>query len=232
MLIQTSSPRPILSLDEHPKHVVVHTLRKLGVSSGDVLLNMNTDLENGARSTGAVAPYEIFPIEGEPGFEALEYYLPFDQIFGSTRVEYNETEILTRMSTSLERPAAKPIDPRRDTLMALYAASGISVIAKSAFRAEGSRYEERTLNLQLFFPVTGGGIIRVAGSMVDISNPTFDPKAPMPGPAQFKNLTLLAAFNRTHKVGNSVIEARKRARVAAAEASMLAERGLPKKEER
>ena len=65
MLIQTSSPRPILSLQEHPKHVVIHTLRKPGISTGEVLLNMNTDIEHGTRQTAPVEPFEVFPIEGE-----------------------------------------------------------------------------------------------------------------------------------------------------------------------
>lgn len=231
MLIQTSSPRPIIGLQEHPQHVVIHTLRRFGVSTGEVLFNMNTDIEHGTRMTAPLEPYEVFPIEGEPGFEACEYYLPFDVIFGTGRQVYNEHDIAENQNNALaKRVNLEKKDPRRDTLMALHAASGISVIAKSAFRSEGSQYEERVFNCQFFFPITGGGILRVAGSMFDVLNPTFDPKAPIPEKAHYANRTLLEAFNRTHKAPNSAIEERKRQRIAQAEASMRAEqRGLPPK---
>lgn len=234
MLIQTSSPRPIINLQEHPQHVVVHTLRKPGVSTGTVLFNMNTDIEHGTRSTAPVEPYEVFPIEGDPGFEALEYYLPFDIVFGKGRQTYNEGEIMQRQIAGMVKRIVTDTDPNerpRDTLMALYATSGISIIAKSAFRSQGSQYEERVLNFQLFFPITGGGIVRIAGVGFDIANPTFDPKAPLPGPARFTNQTLLEAFNRTHKAPKGALAARRAARIAQAEASMRAERGLPPKKD-
>lgn len=230
MLIQTSSPRPILSLQEHPKHIVIHTLCRFGISKGEVLLNMNTDIEHGTRMTAPIEPHEVFPIEGEPGFEAHEYYLPFDVLFGTNRAEYNEHDISERQSKGVVKRVN--LEDRRavhsDVVMSRFIATGISVIVHSAYRTEGSQYEERILNFQLFFPLTGGGIIRFANSLFDVTNPTFDPKAAIPRKSAYKNDVLLNAFNRTHKTGNPDIERRKRERIAQAEASMASDdKALP-----
>lgn len=225
MLIQTSSPRPILNVLEHPQHIVIHTLRRIGISTGEVLMNMSINPETGTRLTAPVEPYDVYPIAGEDGFEAVEYYLPFSEVFGAGRRVYDEG----RGSVALA-PVTKPKSGLRDTQLAVLCGSGFSVIARSAYRVEGSRYEERLFNFTLLFPITGGGILRASSSLVDISNPTFDPKAPMPQKRGYQNLGLLAAFNRTHKIMSSSIEQRKAARIASAEASIANNtRALPPK---
>jgi hypothetical protein len=224
MLIQTSSPRPILNVLEHPQHIVIHTLRRIGISTGEVLMNMSINPETGLRLTAPVEPYDVFPIEGENGFEAVEYYLPFSEVFGVGRRVYSEEG-----SVALA-PVSKPKSGLRDTQLAVLCGSGFSVIAKSAYRVMGSRYEERLFDFTLLFPITGGGILRASSSLVDISNPTFDPKAPMPQKSGYPNLDLLRAFNRTHKVMASSIEQRRAARIASAEASIASNtRALPPK---
>jgi len=230
MLIQTSSPRPILNVGEFPSYIVIHTLRKAGISNGAVTMNVNVDVEHGKRESAVVAEHEVFPIEGEPGFEGVEYYLPFDLIFGTKKTEYDETRLLRQIND--EAPKRVNTDEPRarigDTMLALHMASGVNVIAKSAYRVEGAKYAERVFNFQLLFPVTGGGIVRVTSSDFDVTNPTFDPKAAVPRDKPYQNITLLEAFNRTHKPTSPDIEARKRARVAAAEASMrAADKQLP-----
>lgn len=226
MLIQLTSPRPVLNVVEHPQHIVLHTIRRTGVSKGGVLLNMNTNVEHGTRGTIVVEPYEVFPIEGEPGFEALEYYLPFDQIYGTNRTLYSEQSAMESWSKT---PKTKGTQGTPDTVLALLGASGISVIAHSAYRMESTSYAERVFNFQLFFPVTGGGIVRVVGSDMDISNPTFEPKAPI-GTKNYANLSLRQTFNRIHQIMPSDVEQRRQARIRSAEASMASEiKKLPAK---
>jgi hypothetical protein len=237
MLIQTSSPRPLLNAAESPQHVKVHTIRRTGISGGQVFFNFTTDFEHGDKMTVPLEPYEVFPIEGEPGFEALEYYLPFATIFGTDKAVYDEERLLRQLqpkpSTALVRkndPNNKrtdtinqPLTKLRGTQLALLAASGFHVIAKTAHRVEGAIYAERLFNFTVLCPVTGGGIIRIVGSEFDVSNPTFDPKAPIPTKS-WPNSELLNAFNRTHKPTSPEIEDRKRKRIAEAEANMRAAR--------
>lgn len=239
MLIQTSSPRPILNAAESPEHIKVHTIRRVGISGGQVFFNFATDFEHGDKMTVPLEAYEVFPIEGEAGFEALEYYLPFSTIFGTDKAEYNEERLLTKQLPPLassalalhndpnnRRPETvnKPLTKLRGTQLALLAASGYNVIARTAHRVEGSIYAERLFNFTVLCPVTGGGIIRVVGSEFDVSNPTFDPKAPIPAKKSWPNHELLNAFNRTHKPTSPDIEDRKRKRIAEAEANMRAAR--------
>lgn len=241
MLIQTSSPRPILNASESPQHIKIHTIRRAGISSGQVYFNFTTDFEHGEKMTTPLVPYEVFPIEGEPGFEALEYFLPFSTIYGTERAVYDEERLLHQLQPKPSTALTKRNDPNnkrtetinvpqtrpRDMQLALLGASGFNVIARTAYRVEGSRYEERIFNCIILAPVTGGGIIRVVGSDFDISNPTFDPKTPLPKQTS-PNLELRNAFNRTHKPTSPDIEDRKRRRIAEAEANMKAtERGLP-----
>jgi hypothetical protein len=246
MLVQTSSPRPLLNVAESPQHIKVHTIRRAGISSGSVMFNFTTDAEHGDKMTVPLEPYEVFPIVGEPGFEALEYYLPFSTIFGTERAVYDEHRLLHQLqakpSTALAIPhevikrddhVTKPTLTRlRDTQLALLSASGFHVIAKSAHRVEGSKYAERIFNFTVLAPVTGGGIIRVVGSEFDVTNPTFDPKTPIPQKT-FPNSDLHNAFNRTHKLASPEVEDRKKRRIAEAEANLRAnERGLaPKKDD-
>lgn len=223
MLIQVSSPRPIFSLEKHPQHVVLHTLQMSGVSSGSVLINMNVNVETGERVTTEVEPYQVFPIE--TGMAALEYYLPFDVIFG--------TRQMTAVPTGTSNALVSRLQPEggfrpRDTMMALLVASGVSIIARSAHRTFSNQYEERVLNFQLHFPVTGGGIVRVADSFFDILNPTFNPKALLPEPQAEPDPTLLNAFRRTH-YGLGPSAAKKKAeRLAQLESSL---KRLPGKDE-
>jgi hypothetical protein len=110
--------------------------------------------------------------------------------------------------------------------------SGYKVTVRSAFRSDRMTYEERVIGLTLLFPVTGGGVVRLSDSLFDISNPTLDPKKPVPG--RVCDETISIAFNRAHKVlsqgTQDAIEARRKARIAEAEANMKANaRGLPGK---
>lgn len=229
MLIQTSSPRPILNVAESPEHIKIHTLRRPGISTGEVFFNVTKDFEHGVRETVPLEPYEVFPIEGAPGFEAMEYYLPFDKLFGTEkRAEYDEARIMASLALPSKRVNVdKPKDHLTDTQLALLGASGFHCIARTAYRTETTQYEERIFNFSIHCPVTGGGIIRVANSVFDVTNPTFNPRATMPT-REYQNLTLLNAFNRTHRVITSDIEERRRQRIASAEANMrVNEKALP-----
>lgn len=60
--------------------------------------------------------------------------------------------------------------------------SGITFSGSSAFRMVGATYAMREFRFTMLFPANGGGIIRhsVGGQEWDLSNPTFNPRAPLP----------------------------------------------------
>jgi hypothetical protein len=246
MLLQLTAPRPIFNALENPPHVRIHTLRKPLVSKGEVLFVVGDEQM-------AVEPFMSYPIQGESAFEALDYYLPFWNVFGTKKPEYDEQAIqrniesnrFSRIRTDAQKDKLLPgkdgegaMEKLTGVQLALLGASGYKVIARSAFRSEGPTYEERIVNFTIICPVNGGGILRVADCPIDVANPTFDPHAPPPGEKR-QDLTLLEAFNRTHRLRTSDIEERKRQRIAQAEANMrenekalaakAAEKGLPPK---
>jgi hypothetical protein len=94
----------------------------------------------------------------------------------------------------------KEEDKRRNLWLVPFCTAGFKITARSAFRASPRAYEARTLAFTILMPVTGGGIIRLAGSEFDITNPSFDPWAPRPSwyPAQVAELQ--NGYNRAHKV--------------------------------
>ena len=223
MLIQVSSPRPMVTLADSPPFIRIQTLKKAGVSTGDVALVMG---ENRME----VDPYCVYPIDGESGFEALDFYLPFWRVFGTQKAVYDEAAI----AANIQRGSFKRVsvgapdynDRLTDTKLALLGAGGYHIIAKSAHRLEGAVYAQRVFNFTIHCPVTGGGMIRIAGSPVDIANPTFDPKAKTPEKSTHADPVLLEAFNRTHRLRTPEIEERKRQRIAEAEASVRALEGV------
>jgi hypothetical protein len=238
MLIQTTAPRIMINTAESPPYVRIHTLRKPGISTGDVLLVV------GDRQM-EVEPLVSYPIDSQAGFEALDYYLPFWRVFGTNKPTYDEDRILNNIEkeqfcrVDLDEKARERAptrtkflvadtdapQPERKRLtgveLALLGAAGYSIIAKSAYRTEGATYEQRVFNATIHCPVNGGGMIRIAGSPVDIANPTFDPYAPEPVSKQ-RDLVLLEAFNRTHRQRTQSVEDRRRARIAEAEGNLRA----------
>jgi hypothetical protein len=224
MFIQATSPRPLINTVESPEHIRIHTLHKLGVSPGDVVVIIGEHRIE-------VEPYEVFPLDGDTQFEAREFYLPFWRVFGTKKPEYNES----RIQASIERKEFHRVDADaerlgqgnaseplrlRGTQLALIGAAGYPVIVRSAFRPEGPDYQERIMNFTIHCPVTGGGIIRVTSNTCDIANPSFNPYAPPPPVRGHKNLTLQEAFQRTHRLRTATIEDRKKQRIAEAEANM------------
>ena len=233
MLVQATAPRILLKAHEYPKYIIVHTLAKRGVSNGSVIFGAYTiggrlppgsqPVEVQPQGSQAITPYrkavswnsdsvrlnpqQIYPIEGEEGFEVLEYALPFWELF-------------------------RPEDMRRNLALVPFCSGGFSVTARSAFRAEPRTYDERTFTFIMLMPVTGGGIVRLGDSMIDVGNPTFDPWAPNPK-SPYKNLEMTDTYNRIFRLGDkSAIDERRAARIRAAEASMAAESGhkaLPEK---
>jgi hypothetical protein len=171
--------------------------------------------------------------------------LPFWKVFGTNKPVYDESRIrqnienqqFHRVNVSPMKKLAKRLigkSENSDSLtekltgvqLALIGSTGYHVIVKSAHRTEGSTYEERIVNFTILCPVNGGGIIRIANCPIDVANPTFDPYAPLP--QRTKDLTLLQAFNRTHRPRTDAIEETRRKRIEEAEATMRAnERGLP-----
>jgi hypothetical protein len=192
MLVQATTPRPLFNLAEYPEYVRIHALRKAGVSKGSVFFSVATDVEHGNKMTVPLDPLVVYDVDGETGFSLMEYVIPFDKIYATVG---------------------------RDITMALLGAGGYHVTVHSAFRADSRMYSERVLSFQLLLPVTGGGIIRLGGDSVDITNPTLNPRAPTPSAS--RNLELADALNRTHGVPKNAsdIEKRRAARLAAAKAS-------------
>lgn len=98
--------------------------------------------------------YPIQPIRALSIFEGVtvnEYVLPFNQL----------TDPLGRHGST----------------------SGFTVIGRSSYRVAGANYQVRTLEFTMIFPVIGGGIIRIRSGEHewDIANPTFNPRASVPG---------------------------------------------------
>lgn len=200
MLVQTTTPRPILYPERHPAYIYIHTLQKPGTSDGSVLFSSATDPEHGLRNAKKLDPLYEYPIEGETGFGALEYVLPFWELF-------------------------REEDKKKNLYLVPFCTSGFSVVARSAFRADTLHYDEHVVSFQVMMPVTGGGALRMGDMMLDVANPTFDPWSPDPRGRSFKNLELQETYNRSHCLGNrSEIERRRAERIASAEAAM---RGLP-----
>lgn len=211
MLIQASAPRPIFNAAESPQHVRIQTLRKPNVSEGGVNFSYVADAVNGEPSTVLLEPLLVYPIEGEEGFEVREYYLPFENAF----------KVTPSAEKQLVKYAAQSVAPLG---IASIVTSGFTVMIWSAHQTDRTTYEERTIGFKMLFPITGGGILRMADSFIDIANPTFSPRAPIPKPHLNPDVRL--AFNRTHRVlpkaEQDSIEARRRARIAEAEANVAA----------
>jgi hypothetical protein len=76
-----------------------------------------------------------------------------------------------------------PFDQLIDPIGRRGATSGFTIIGRSSYRVAGADYQVRTLEFTMVFPVIGGGIIRLrAGEQEwDIANPTFNPRASIPG---------------------------------------------------
>ena len=222
MLIQTTTPRPVFDTSKHPRYIHIHTLAKAGISEGTVRLSGTIDPEFGKTDGVVIEPMRHYPIEGEEGFEALEHVLPFWRLF-------------QRPDDFQEARHDGVVVASADISIVRYCTPGFGVIIKSAFRASPRAYEEHTVALKLMFPATGGGVVRMGETHFDLANPTFDPWAPDPmkrlGTTVHQDLDMLSAYNRTHKIGqSSAIDARRAARVAAAEASMASSGTLPSAE--
>lgn len=209
MNIQVGIPRPIFNIHEHPKYIHIHTLARLDVSAGGVLLNGTVDPEHGVRGTKQLEPMVTYQIEGEDGFEGYEYVLPFWELFQQRR----------QISASkLAYYGAQGYGSRE---LVPFTTGGFTVTAQSAFRSSPSTYEEHTVSFQILMPVTGGGILRLADCSFDLSNPTFDPYSPHP--RAIRNLDVERMLNQSHQAKNSTIEDRRVARIQAAEQSMAKE---------
>lgn len=212
MLVQATTPRPFFDHSKHPQYLHVHTLRKVGVSKGEVFFSATVDPEHGTRDSKALDPMNEYPIEGAEGFMALEYVLPFWELFKKT-----PSMLKTRYDG---KSAAEQGIAVGNVSLARFCTNGFQVTVKSAFRADSRTYAEHIVAFTILTPVTGGGILRLADCPFDLTNSTFDPWAPGPtGPT--KNLELQEVYNRTHRLlGSSSIDARRAARVAEAEANM------------
>lgn len=209
MNIQVGIPRPLFNVHEHPKYIYIHTLARLGVSAGGVLLNATTNPEHGTRGSRTLEPTSTYQIEGEEGFEGYEYVLPFWELFQHTKPVSDLV---------LRHHGASGYGNRE---LVPFTTGGFYVSVQSAFRATPTEYEEHTVAFQILMPVTGGGILRLADCPFDISNPTFDPYAPHP--RAIKNLDTERMLNQAHRPKNPAIEDRRAARIRAAEESMANE---------
>lgn len=210
MLIQVSTPRPLYDPSKYPEYIHIHTLRKAGVSKGEVFFMATVDPEHGTKDSKSLDPVNEYPIEGVEGFEALEFILPFWELF-------KRTAAMTKARYNGESAESQGIKVG-SVAMTRYFTNGFQITAKSAFRADRTTYQEHIVAFTLMTPSSGGGILRLANCPFDIANPTFDPWAGNPHPP--KNLELQDAFNRTHKLNTSSIEARRAARIAEAEANI------------
>lgn len=183
MLIQLTTPRPVLDHSEYPAYVHIHVITKAGVSDGKVLFSSMKDPEYGTYDTRTLDPTHTMPLNASDGVGVIVYVLPFWELF-------------------------KAEDEKRNLYMVPFCTAGFKVSANSAFRASPHTYESRALAFTILMPVTGGGIIRLANSEFDITNPSFNPWAPNPTfyPAQVAELQ--DGYNRTHKIrGKKVVPA-------------------------
>lgn len=195
MLVQATTPRPVFDPSRHPRYIYIHTLRKPGVSNGEVYFSGPTNPELGEQQGRPIEPVNVYPIEGQDGFQALEYVLPFFELF-------------------------KEEDKKRNLALVPFCSAGFPVTVKSAFRSTPQTYEEHTVAFKVLMPVTGGGVIRLSDCLFDLTNSSFDPWAPNPNP--IRNLELADVYNRTHRLASSSDEARRlrEERIRSAEAGM------------
>lgn len=204
MLVQTTTPRPTIDVHRQPAYILVHTLQKPGISDGSVRFSATSNPELGLRDVKVLEPFNEFPIDGESGFGALEYVVPFWEMF-------------------------REEDKKRNMYLQPFCTAGFSVVARTAFRSDPRTYSERVVTFVVQMPVTGGGILRMGDMLLDITNPSFDPWAPNPRGIIHRNLETATIYNRMHQIGNrDAIEERRAARIADAEANMMANRGLPR----
>lgn len=199
MLVQATTPRPIFDPSKHPEYLYIHTLAKTGVSDGAVIFNASTNPETGARGDRQLDPVGDYPIEGEAGFVAYEYVVPFFELF--------KAELKTK-----------------NLRLVPFCTTGFGLTIRSAFRSDLRTYEERRLSFTVLTMVSGGGILRLSDTFFDLANPTFDPWAPNPFAKKLlgsaRDPELLVGFNRTHKLRDPGSDARRAARIAEAEANM------------
>jgi hypothetical protein len=185
MLIQATTPRPVFDQAQHPQYVYVHTLCVPGVSEGDVFFNATTNPELGTKQGRRITPLNEYPLDG--GMAVLEYVLPFFELFKSE-------------------------DKNRNLALVPFCTAGFGVTVKSGYRADFTTHEERTISFTMWMPVTGGGILRLADSVFDLANSSFDPWAP--APAGTKNLSLESSARKAHKLSPPGVAARRAERLA------------------
>jgi hypothetical protein len=205
MLIQLTTPRIMLDPSRFPEYIHLHTLSTPDVSTGQVLFTGVTDPEHGQRGTKTLEPREMAELDG--GIVVRTFVLPFWELFeGGQKTVVHDGEIVRSANLKISR----------------YCSAGFQVVVKSAFRSSPRTYEERTLALHMVFPATGGGVIRLGNSDVDIVNPSFDPWAPdLSKPPEAATAELRETYARAHALPRNT--SLRDARVAAAEASMKAE---------
>lgn len=215
MLIQVTTPRPVFDVLKHPQYVHIHTLRKVGVSTGEVFFAATVDPEHGRKDSKALDPVNEYPIEGQDGLVALEYVLPFWELFQPTKAmldaKYNGRNALEQGVRVGSVAHAR------------YFSNGFQVTIKSAFRADSRTYAENRVAFTIQSAVTGGGVLRLADCPFDVANPTFDPWAP--GPTVRKDPELQESYNRTHRALPAGADAKRAARIAEAEANMRRNEG-------
>lgn len=209
MFIQASTPRPLFDASKYPQYVHIHTLRKVGVSTGEVFFIATVDPEHGTKQGKALDPVNEYPIEGQDGLVALEYVLPFWELFQRTEAMLN--------AKYNGRSALEQGIRVGSAAHARYFANGFQVTARSAFRADSRTYEESRVAFIIVSAVTGGGVLRLADCPFDVANPTFDPWAP--GPTVKKDPELQDSYNRTHRALPAGADAKRAARIAEAEAN-------------
>lgn len=206
MLVQLTTPRIVFDPSRHPEHIHLHTLSKPDVSDGHVLFTGVTDPEHGVRQTVTLEPREMLPLDG--GMFAKTYILPFWKLFtGGPKTAVSDGQVVRAADLKIVR----------------FCTAGFQVVARSAFRAGPGEYREHSTAFVMAFPATGGGSLRLADTDVDLVNPSFNPWAEDPTPlSDAAKAELQSTYARTHALpdGRSDIDARRRARVAAAEASM------------
>jgi len=181
MLIQLTTPRPVLDPSEYPAYLHLHVLTKPGVSDGKVLFTSVKDPEHGTYDTRTLDPTHTLPLNASDGVGALIYVLPFWELFKS---EYEN----------------------RNLYMVPFCTAGFKVVANSAFRADPKTYRSRALAFHILMPVTGGGIIRLGDSEFDVTNPSFNPWAPNPTMSPAAVGELQDGYNRAHKVRGKKVE--------------------------
>lgn len=207
MFVQATTPRPVLDGARFPEYVYIHTLAKPGVSEGAVFFSSTSNAEYGKKDGKRLEPVSVFPIEGDEGFQAMEYILPFFELF-------------------------LPEDKKRNLRMVPFCSAGFGVVVKSAFRMDSRTFAERTVSFHIQCPVTGGGILRLSDCPFDVTNPTFDPWAVSPVKTKASVDDTLLVYKRTFgSLPSSASSSLRAARIAQAEASAMANtRGLPEKE--